>query len=162
MSTKVKSLGCWGHCLGNDAEAAPPSALPLLTPAPTYSSCRRHPPLCASGSGTISTSSLYDRLLGRFSALLRFSFIDGINDHSSSEYLRLSRQALINSRVSLVAKTKSVMADAVQKVPARLLLPFDSPSPSVSAFMFRLPVFHTFLLLTAKRVLGEEEDRSRR
>lgn len=98
-------------------------------------------PLCASGSGTISTSSLYDRLLGRFSALLRFSFIDGINDHSSSEYLRLSRQALINSRVSLVAKTKSVMADAVQKVPARLLLPFDSPPPSASALCFVCPCF---------------------
>lgn len=57
-----------------------------------------------------------DRFLGRLSALLRFSFIDGVNDHSSSEYLRLSRQAVINSRVSLIAKTRSVVVDAVQKV----------------------------------------------
>lgn len=49
--------------------------------------------------------------------MLRFSFVDGINDHSCSEYVRLSRQALINSRVSLLAKTKSVVVDAVQKVP---------------------------------------------
>lgn len=68
------------------------------------------------GSGTISTTNFVDRLLGRFSALLRFSFIDGINDHSSSEYLRLSRQALVNSRVSLLAKTRSVVVDAVKKV----------------------------------------------
>eukprot|EP00903_Cladosiphon_okamuranus_P009618 g9154.t1 len=66
--------------------------------------------------GTISTTNLMDRLLGRFSALLRFSFLDGINDHSGSEYLRLAKQALINSRVSLLEKTKSVVVDAVQKV----------------------------------------------
>lgn len=67
-------------------------------------------------SGAISTSSLMDRLFGRWSALLRFTIIDGINDHSGLEYCRLFRQAILNSRLSLVDKTKSVVVDAVHKV----------------------------------------------
>ena len=35
-------------------------------------------------------------------------------------------------------------------------------APLRVGFMFRLPVFHAFLLLIAKRVLGEEKDRYRR
>ncbi|CAN0313119.1 unnamed protein product [Ectocarpus sp. 6 AP-2014] len=66
--------------------------------------------------GAISTTNLVDRLLGRWSALLRFSFIDGVNDHSRSEYVRLFKQAVISSRLSLLDKTRSVVVDAVQKV----------------------------------------------
>lgn len=67
-------------------------------------------------SGTISTASFWDHLLGRLSALFRGNLIDGINDHSSSEYVRLFKQAVVNSRLSFVDKTKSVMMDAVHKV----------------------------------------------
>lgn len=67
-------------------------------------------------SGTISTANFLDHALGRLSALFRGSLIDGINDHSSSEYARLFKQAVIHSRLSLLDKTKSVMMDAVQKV----------------------------------------------
>ncbi|CAM9893130.1 unnamed protein product [Ectocarpus fasciculatus] len=66
--------------------------------------------------GAISTTSLVDRLLGRWSSLLRFSFIDGVNDHSHQEYARLFKQAVISSRLSLLEKTRSVVVDAVQKV----------------------------------------------
>ncbi|CAN0019804.1 unnamed protein product [Scytosiphon promiscuus] len=66
--------------------------------------------------GAISTSSLWDRILGRISALFRGNIIDGVNDHSSSEYVRLFKQAVIASRLSLFHKTKSVVKDAVQKV----------------------------------------------
>ncbi|CAM9839983.1 unnamed protein product [Ectocarpus sp. 4 AP-2014] len=66
--------------------------------------------------GAVSTNNLIDRLLGRWSALLRFSFIDGVNDHSRSEYVRLFKQAVISSRLSLLDKTRSVVVDAVQKV----------------------------------------------
>lgn len=67
-------------------------------------------------SGSISTTSFYDRVLGCLSAFFRGNLIDGINDHSCSEYVRLFKQAVISSRLSLVDKTKSVMMDAVQKV----------------------------------------------
>ncbi|CBN74085.1 lipase [Ectocarpus siliculosus] len=66
--------------------------------------------------GAISTSNVWDRLLGRMSALFRGELIDGINDHGTSEYARLFKQAVIASRLSLLDKTKSVVKDAVQKV----------------------------------------------
>ncbi|CAM9248116.1 unnamed protein product [Scytosiphon promiscuus] len=66
--------------------------------------------------GAISTTSFVDRILGRFSALLRFSVIDGINDHGRTEYVRLLEQAVISSRISLVAKATSVVVDVAQKV----------------------------------------------
>lgn len=50
------------------------------------------------------------------SAYLRLSFIDGLNDHSSSEYVRLFKQMLVHSKVSLFDKAKSVVKDAAQKV----------------------------------------------
>lgn len=73
----------------------------------------RSPP---KNSGTISTTSFIDRLLGRLSALFRGELIDGINDHGTSEYCRIFKQNIIASRLSLLDKTKSVMMDAVQKV----------------------------------------------
>ncbi|CAM9543452.1 unnamed protein product [Ectocarpus fasciculatus] len=66
--------------------------------------------------GAISTSNIWDRLLGRMSALFRGELIDGVNDHGTSEYARLFKQAVIASRLSLLDKTKSVVKDAVQKV----------------------------------------------
>lgn len=72
-------------------------------------------PLTAN-SGTISTTNIVDRILGLLSAMLRFKPLDGINDHSKHEYKRLFAQAVINKRVSLIAKTKSVVVDAMQKV----------------------------------------------
>lgn len=50
------------------------------------------------------------------SAYLRLSFIDGVNDHSSSEYVRLFKQLVLHSKMSLLDKTKSVVLDAAQKV----------------------------------------------
>lgn len=50
------------------------------------------------------------------SGYLRLSFIDGVNDHSSSEYVRLLKQVVVNSKVSLFDKAKSVVKDAAQKV----------------------------------------------
>lgn len=92
-------------------------------------------------SGGISTSTICDRILGRLSALLRRSSVkmwqssidvinsddspsgnlirrlfDGYNDHSSSEYCRLLEEAIINSKISLTEKAKSVAKDALQKV----------------------------------------------
>ncbi|CAN0251454.1 unnamed protein product, partial [Ectocarpus fasciculatus] len=66
--------------------------------------------------GGLSTCTLLDRLLGRFSALLRFSLIDGSNDHGAGEYIRLFKQAVIDGRVPLLEKVQSVAVDAVQKV----------------------------------------------
>eukprot|EP00903_Cladosiphon_okamuranus_P009617 g9153.t1 len=92
--------------------------------------------------GGISTSSIWDRILGRLSALLRRSTIklwrssidvlhrdddgppsafsrrlfDGTNDHASSEYCRLFEEVIINSNVSLADKAKSVAMDALTKV----------------------------------------------
>ena len=50
------------------------------------------------------------------SAYLRLSFIDGVNDHSGSEYVRLFKQLVVNSKISLFDKAKSVVKDAAQKV----------------------------------------------
>ena len=67
-------------------------------------------------SGAIGITSIWDRMLGRLSGYLRMSFIDGINDHSSSEYIRHFKQLVINSKVSLVDKAKSVVKDVAKKV----------------------------------------------
>ncbi|CAB1117639.1 unnamed protein product [Ectocarpus sp. CCAP 1310/34] len=66
--------------------------------------------------GGLSTSTLLDRILGRFSALLRFSLVDGANDHGAGEYIRLFKQTVIDERVPLLDKAKSLAVDAVQKV----------------------------------------------
>ena len=96
----------------------PPCRLPHLThgaplPSPPLPNKRY---FLDPNSGTISTSSFIDRLLGRLSALFHGELIDGINDHGTSEYCRLFKQAIIASRLSLLDKTKSVMITAVQKV----------------------------------------------
>lgn len=57
-----------------------------------------------------------DRILGRLSAYLRLSFVDGVNDHSASEYIRHFKQLVINSKVSFLTKAKSIAKDAVKKV----------------------------------------------
>ena len=44
------------------------------------------------------------------------SFIDGINDHSASEYIRLFKQLVITSKVPLLDKAKSVVVDVAKKV----------------------------------------------
>ena len=64
-------------------------------------------------SGTISTASLLDRLLGRLSALFRGELIDGIADHGSNEYIRHFQQVVINARVPLLEKAISTFNDAV-------------------------------------------------
>lgn len=42
--------------------------------------------------------------------------VDGVNDHGAAEYIRLFKQAVIDERVPLLEKAKSVAVDAVQKV----------------------------------------------
>ena len=42
--------------------------------------------------------------------------MDGVNDHSASEYVRHFKQNVINSKMSLFDKTRSVVEDAAQKV----------------------------------------------
>eukprot|EP00904_Undaria_pinnatifida_P008926 jgi/Undpi1/5163/HiC_scaffold_19.g08514.m1 len=66
--------------------------------------------------GTISATGVVDRLLGRMSAYLRGEFIEDINDHATSEYVRLFEQLVINSRVPLLDKTLSVVVDALENV----------------------------------------------
>eukprot|EP00752_Nemacystus_decipiens_P010362 g9232.t1 len=66
--------------------------------------------------GTISTSSFTDRILGRLSAFVRLSIVDGISDHDAEAYITLFKNAIVSSRLSLLDKTKSVMKDAAQKV----------------------------------------------
>ncbi|CAN0092157.1 unnamed protein product, partial [Ectocarpus fasciculatus] len=63
--------------------------------------------------GAISTSSLCDRILGRLSALFRGELIDGIDDHSTSEYVRHFKHDVINSRVPVLEKAKSTFFDAI-------------------------------------------------
>lgn len=74
------------------------------------------PPFRSFRSGAVATTSWTDRLLGRLSSYLRLSFIDGINDHSGSEYVRLFKQLVVNSKMSFLDKAKSVVKDAAQKV----------------------------------------------
>lgn len=66
--------------------------------------------------GTISATGVMDRLLGRLSAYLRGEFIDDINDHATSEYVRLFEQIVLNSRVPLLEKAASVVVDALTGV----------------------------------------------
>eukprot|EP00752_Nemacystus_decipiens_P002420 g2281.t1 len=96
--------------------------------------------------GGISTSNIWDRILGRLSALLRRSTVklwrssidaingdddddaqpsgfdirrralDGANDHSSSEYCRVLEETIINAKISLADKVRSVAMDAFKKV----------------------------------------------
>lgn len=66
--------------------------------------------------GTISATGVVDRLLGRLSAYLRGEFIEDINDHSTSEYVRLFEQIVLNSRVPLLEKAASVVVDALSGV----------------------------------------------
>lgn len=67
----------------------------------------------------VSTDSFVDHLLGRLSSYLRLSFMEDINDHSTSEYVRIFKQCVINSRVSLLAKATSVVKDIAHKVISR-------------------------------------------
>ncbi len=86
-------------------------------------------------SGTISTTNIVDRILGLFSAMLRFKPLDGINDHSKFEYKRLFAQAVLNKRVSMIAKTKSVVVDVMQKVTLVLFVCFCIVSLNVRLFV---------------------------
>lgn len=63
-----------------------------------------------------------DRLLGRLSAYLRGEFIDDINDHATSEYVRLFEQIVLNSRVPLLEKAASVVVDALTGVAEKVKL----------------------------------------
>ncbi|CAM9248043.1 unnamed protein product [Scytosiphon promiscuus] len=63
--------------------------------------------------GTLNTAGIVDRLLGRISAIFRGEVIDGIHDHGTSEYVRLFKQVVINSRVSLLEKAGSTLNDVV-------------------------------------------------
>lgn len=67
-------------------------------------------------SGTISTTSFTDRILGRLGSFVRLSIVDGISDHDAEAYITLFKNAVVASRLSLLDKTKSVMKDAAQKV----------------------------------------------
>ena len=67
-------------------------------------------------SGSLGITNWLDRILGLLSAYLRFSFIDGINDHSASEYIRHFKQLVVNSKVSFFKKAKSIVKDAAKKV----------------------------------------------
>ncbi|CAN0222365.1 unnamed protein product [Ectocarpus sp. 6 AP-2014] len=63
--------------------------------------------------GAISTSSFADRILGRLSALCRGEMIDGVDDHSTSEYIRHFKQDVINAKVPAFDKAKSTCCDAI-------------------------------------------------
>ncbi|CAN0313678.1 unnamed protein product [Ectocarpus sp. 6 AP-2014] len=63
--------------------------------------------------GTISMASMADRILDQLLWWLRFEYIRGIDDHSTSEYIRLFKQIVLNSRVPLMDKAVSVVMDAL-------------------------------------------------
>ena len=110
-----------------------------------------HSSLYAFYSGAVGTTSWMDRFLGRASAYLRLSFIDGVNDHSSSEYVRLFKQLVVNSKTSLFEKAKSVVKDAAQKVTFVVVR---------LAYLFVidviLPVWHRSGRCSPVRLLGSE------
>lgn len=56
-----------------------------------------------------------DRILDQLIWCLRGEFIKGIDDHSSSEYVRLFKQAALNSRVPMLEKAGSVVMDAMDR-----------------------------------------------
>ncbi|CAM9097534.1 unnamed protein product [Scytosiphon promiscuus] len=66
--------------------------------------------------GTISMSSMANRLLDQLLWWLRFEYIRGIDDHSTSEYIRLFKQIVLNSRVPLMEKAATALGDLVLKV----------------------------------------------
>lgn len=46
---------------------------------------------------------------------LRLEFIKGIDDHATSEYIRLFKQCVLNSRIPLMDKASSVIMDATSR-----------------------------------------------
>lgn len=58
-------------------------------------------------------SSMAERFLDGLFWWLRLEFIRGIDDHATSEYVRLLEQVVINSRVPLLDKAASVMMEAM-------------------------------------------------
>lgn len=57
------------------------------------------------------------------SALLRGEVMEDVNDHATSEYIRIFKQVVLNSKVSLLDKASSVVQDAVGNI-AQKVLPF--------------------------------------
>ena len=57
-----------------------------------------------------------ERILDDLMWCLRLEFIKGIDDHATSEYVRLFEQAIINSRVPLLEKAAGVMMDTMDRV----------------------------------------------
>ena len=47
---------------------------------------------------------------------LRLEFIKGVDDHATSEYVRLFEQVILNSRVPLLDKAAAVMMDTMGRV----------------------------------------------
>eukprot|EP00752_Nemacystus_decipiens_P002419 g2280.t1 len=73
--------------------------------------------------GTISMASMANRLLDQLLWWLRFEYIRGIDDHSTSEYIRLFKQIVLNSRVPIVEKVASVVMDALGDVVLKRMAP---------------------------------------
>ena len=67
-------------------------------------------------SGLITSNSWVDQLLGRINAYLHGHFGEDINDHSTSEYIRLFKEIMINSKLRFVAKAGKIAAKAAEKV----------------------------------------------
>lgn len=64
-------------------------------------------------SGTISTTSLLDRLFGRMISLARGELTDDIYDHQCSEYVRIFKQVIINARVPLGDKAVTAVSEVL-------------------------------------------------
>ncbi|CAN0366380.1 unnamed protein product [Pylaiella littoralis] len=73
--------------------------------------------------GTISMDSMAGRILDQLLWWLRFEYIRGIDDHSSSEYIRLFKQVVLNSRVPIVEKAASVVMDALDDLVFKRVTP---------------------------------------
>ncbi|CAN0311378.1 unnamed protein product [Pylaiella littoralis] len=63
--------------------------------------------------GVINTASILDQVLGRLISLARRELIDGVHDHATSEYIRLFRQVVINSRVPLLDKAVTAVGETL-------------------------------------------------
>lgn len=65
-------------------------------------------------SGAIKPTSIWDRLAGRYDSYIKLEFKEGVDDHMSSEYIRIFEQLVIDEQASKYAALKVIdCSDAV-------------------------------------------------
>lgn len=51
-------------------------------------------------SGAIKPTSIWDRLAGRYDAYMKMEFGEDIDDHMSSEYIRIFKQLVVDENAA--------------------------------------------------------------